>query len=126
MQEVKSDLDVGKQTEGNLVLTNLRLVYAHGAEKEVDIPVGTIDPFEMFGRKRLFVSDVEDLDDIPADASNITIRISSIVSVKGHHTPGLAPKLEVRWNDAGSMKVTEFVEQVTGMSRHRNLNDWAP
>ncbi len=126
IQEVKSDLDVGRQTEGNLVLTNLRLVYVHGAGKEVDIPVGTIDPFETLGRKRLFVSDVEDLDDIPSDPANITIRISSMAWVKGHHTPGLAPKLEVRWNEGGMVKVTEFVEQETGRSRRRNLNDWAP
>ena len=125
IQEVESDLDVGKQTEGNLVLTNLRLVYAHGAEKEVDIPVGTIDPFETLGRKRLFISDVQELDDIPSDPSNITIRLSSIVSAKGHHPPGLSPKLEVRWNDNGIVKVTEFVEQETGRSRERNLNDWA-
>jgi hypothetical protein len=126
IQEVKSDLDVGKQTEGNLVLTNLRLVYAHGAEQEVDIPTGVPDPFSTFGKKRLYFSDVEELDKIPQDPSNITIRLSTIVSVKGHHTPGLAPRLEVRWNQNGTEKRTEFVEQETGRSRHRNLNDWAP
>ncbi len=118
VQEVKSDLDVGKQTEGNLVLTNLRLVYVHGAEKEVDLPVGTLS------KKKLYVSDVEELDNIPWDPSNITINLSSIDLVRGHHTPGLAPKLEVHWND-GVAKATEFVEQETGSSRRRNLNDWA-
>ncbi len=118
IQEVQSDLDVGKQSEGNLVLTNRRIVYVHGAEKEVNL-VGTLS------RKRLYVSDVGELDNIPWDPSNITIPLSSIISVKGHHTPGLAPKLEVRWND-GVEKRTEFVEQETGSSRRKNLNNWAP
>ena len=33
VQEVESDLDVGKQTEGNLVLTNRRLVYVSAARR---------------------------------------------------------------------------------------------
>jgi len=125
-QQVESDFDLGPQTEGNLVLTNRRLVYAHGAQHEMDIPVGTVDPFETLGRKRLYISDVEDLDDIPHDSSNITIQISAVTSARGHHAPGLSPRLEVRWNDGGVVKVTEFVEQETGRSRRRNLNDWAP
>jgi len=125
-QEAESDLDVGKQTEGNLVLTNLRLVYAHGAETEVDIPVGNITPFDTLGTKRLFTSDVTELDDIPSDPFNIVIRISTITSVKGHHTPGFAPRLELRWTAEGVEKRTEFIEQETGRSRKRNLNDWAP
>jgi hypothetical protein len=126
VQEIESDLDVGTQTEGNLVLTNLRLIYVHGAEKEVDIPVGLANPFGSGGRKRLFISDVEELDEIPSDPSNISIRLSSIASVRGHHRPGFSPKLELHWNDGGVAKTTEFVEQETGRSRHRNLNDWAP
>jgi hypothetical protein len=125
VQEVKSDLDVGSQTEGNLVLTNRRLFYAHGASREVKVPSSATAPFDVLGRKRLVVSDISDLDSIPSDPSNIQIRLSSMVSVKGHHTPGFAPKLEVRWNDSGTVKVTEFVEQETGRSRKRNLNDWA-
>ncbi len=125
-QEMEADLDVGKETEGNLILTNLRLVYAHGSESEVDVPVGMVDPFETLGKKRLYISDVEDLENIPQDPANLSIKLSSIVSVKGHHTPGLAPKLEVQWNDNGVVKKTEFVEQETGRSRTRNLNDWAP
>jgi hypothetical protein len=126
IQEAESDMDVGKQTEGNLVLTNLRLIYAHGAEKEVDIPVGNIDPFLTLGKKKLFTSDVEELDNIPPDPFNIMIRISTITSVKGHHRPGFAPKLELRWNAGGVDKKTEFVEQETGRSRRKNLNDWVP
>ncbi len=119
VQEVESGLDVGGATEGNLVLTNLRLVYVRGAEKEVDLPVGTLS------KKKLYVSDVEELDSIQGNTSSITINISSITSVKGHHRPGAAPKLEVHWNE-GVQKSTEFVEQETGASRRRNLNDWAP
>ena len=119
-QEIESGFDLGRETEGNLVLTNLRLVYVHGGEREVALPVGTVS------KKRLFISDVEDLESIPADAANITIVISSIESVKGHHAPGMAPRLEVRWNHNGVIKRTEFVEQETGRSREKNLNDWAP
>jgi hypothetical protein len=119
VQEVESGLDLGGETEGNLVLTNLRLVYVHGGEKEVDLPVGTLS------KKKLYISDVDELDSIRGDPSNITIHISSITSVKGHRRPGSAPKLEVRWNE-GVQKSTEFVEQETGASRRRNLNDWAP
>jgi hypothetical protein len=126
IQEAESDMDVGKQTQGNLVLTNLRLIYAHGAEKEIDIPTGMIDPFATLGKKRLIISDVEELDNIPSDPFNTFIRISTITSVKGHHIPGFAPKLEVRWTDGGLEKATEFIEQETGRSRRRNLNDWAP
>ena len=118
VQEVESGLDLGGETEGNLVLTNLRLVYVRGAEKEVDLPLGTLS------KKKLYVSDVDDLDSIRSDPSNITIHISAISSVKGHHRPGAAPKLEVHWNE-GVQKSTEFVEQEIGTSRRRNLNDWA-
>ena len=124
IQEAESDMDVGKQTEGNLVLTNLRLIYAHGAEKEMDIPTGMVDPFATLGKKKLFFSDVEELGDIPSDPFNIMIRISEITSIKGHHRPGFAPKLEVRWTAGGVDKKTEFIEQETGSSRRKNLNDW--
>lgn len=125
LQGMEADLDLGRQTEGNLVLTNLRLVYAHGGQREVDIPVGNIDPFETLGRKRLFISNVDDLDDIPYDPANVTIQIASVTSARGRHAPGMAPRLEVRWRDGGVSKVTEFVEQETGRSRRRNLNNWA-
>src|ERR1700722_4740402 len=124
IQEAESDMDVGKQTEGNLVLTNLRLIYAHGAETEMDIPTGMLDPFATLGKKKLFFSDVEELDNIPSDPFNIMIRISEITSIKGHHRPGFAPKLEVRWTTGGIDKKTEFIEQETGTSRKKNLNDW--
>ena len=124
VQEAESDMDVGKQTEGNLVLTNLRLIYAHGAEQEMDIPVGMPDPFGTLGKKKLFFSDVEELDNIPSDPFNIMIRISEITSIKGHRRPGFAPKIEVRWSTGGIDKKTEFIEQETGRSRRKNLNDW--
>jgi hypothetical protein len=122
LQEVESDFDVGKETEGNLVLTNRRLIYSHGAETEVDVPVGGPNPF---AKRRLYISDVRDLDDIPSDPENLTIPIESVISAVGHHKLGLAPKLEVRWNKNGLVKATEFVEQETGGSRLKNLNEWA-
>ena len=123
LQEPGSNLDVGAETEGNLVLTNRRLIYSHGAEREVDVPIGGVNPA---AKRRLYVSDVEDLDDISSDPANLTIPIESIVSVVGQRRLGGTPKLEVHWNKDGFAKSTEFVEQETGRSRLKNLDEWAP
>jgi len=38
----------------------------------------------------------------------------------------VAPKLEVKWADTNmAIRIEEFVQQVTGGSRKKNLNDWA-
>jgi len=118
--EIQSAMDVsGKETEGTLVLTNQRLLYVHGGEKREDLPVGA------FTRKPTYFADVDTLDEIVSDPSNLAIRLSTISKVVGHHAMTMDPKLEVWWNDGGTIRKSEFVQQLTGASRRRNLNDWA-
>ncbi len=120
VQEVETVLGIGPATEGTLVLTDRRLLYVHGAEGKETLRTS------QFGKRTFQFSDVEDLNSITPDLANFTILIESIVSVKGHSGEGLSPRLEVHWQEGGATKATEFVEQLTGPSRHRNLDDWAP
>jgi len=117
---VEAAFGLGGETEGTLVLTDRRLVYVHGDGKEVDLRVGA------FSQKRLFFSDVEDLSSMALDSESLEIAISNVASVKGRSGPAIAPKLEVKWTDQkGASRTAEFVQQMTGGSRRRNLNDWA-
>jgi hypothetical protein len=119
-KEVEAAFGAGGETEGTLVLTDRRLVFVHGNEKEEDLEVGA------WSAKRLYFSDVESLDSMPMDAESVVIEIPRIVKVVGHRLEAVAPKLEVRWTDErGRSQATEFVQQVTGGSRKKNLNDWA-
>jgi hypothetical protein len=117
-KEVEAAFGVG-ETEGTLVLTDKRLVYVHGGEKEVDLRVGA------FSQKRLFFADVEDLGSAVMDSASLDIPIANIVGTSGKKVIGAAPKLEVKWSDHGSPRTSEFVQQLTGGSRKKNLNDWA-
>jgi hypothetical protein len=109
----------GGETEGTLVLTDRRVVYVHGKEKEDDLQIGALTS------KKLFFSDVESLESMPMDSASLAIEISKISKVAGHKGTS-APKLEVKWTDEyGKTQTTEFVQQVTGRSRKKNLNDWA-
>ncbi|MDA4115409.1 MAG: hypothetical protein OK442_02500 [Thaumarchaeota archaeon] len=116
---VEAAFGMGGETEGTLVLTDRRLVYVHGSEKEESLRIGG------FSAKRLFFSDVESLDSMPMDSASLEIQISVIAKVAGHHGEAIAPKLEVTWTEGGSNRATEFVQQISGASRRRNLNDWA-
>jgi hypothetical protein len=112
---VEAAFGLGGETEGTLVLTDRRLVYVHGDEKEEDLRVGALSA------KRLYFSDVESLDSMSLDSESLEIPISEITDIAGHRSSAVAPKLEVRWGG----KTTEFVQQVTGSTRSRNLSDWA-
>ena len=117
---VEAAFGMGGETEETLVLTDRRLVYVHGNEKEESVRIGG------FSAKRLYISDVESLDSMPLDSASVEIPISKIVKVTGHHGEAIAPKLEVSWTDGGgAARATEFVQQISGASRRRNLNDWA-
>jgi hypothetical protein len=117
---VEGAFGMGGESEGTLVLTDKRLVYVHGNEKEVDLRVG------VFSQKRLFISDVEDLSSMSLDSMSFEIPISTVTLVAGHGGEAIAPKLEVKWTDqSGAARATEFVQQITGGSRRKNLNDWA-
>ncbi len=117
---VEAAFGLGGETEGTLVLTDRRLVYVHGNEKEESVRIGG------FSAKRLFFSDVESLSSMPLDSASVEIPISKISRVVGHRGEAIAPKLEVSWtDDGGAARVTEFVQQISGASRRKNLNDWA-
>lgn len=117
---VEAAFGLGGETEGTLVLTDRRLVYVHGNEKEETMRIGG------FSAKRLFFSDVESLSSMPLDSESVEISISKLVRVVGHHGEAIAPKLEVTWTDGqGAARATEFVQQISGASRRKNLNDWA-
>jgi len=119
-KEIEAAFGMGGETEGTLVLTDRRLVYVHGNEKEESVRIGG------FSAKRLYFSDVESLGSMSMDSASLEIPISKIVKVAGHHGEAIAPKLEVNWtDDAGTALATEFVQQISGASRRRNLNDWA-
>jgi hypothetical protein len=117
---IEAAFGVGGETEGTLILTDRRLVYVHGKGKEVDLRIGA------FSQKRLFFTDVESLASMSLDSASLEIPISTIISVAGHRGEAIAPKLDVKWTDRdGSTRATEFVQQITGGSRRKNLNDWA-
>jgi len=119
-KEIEAAFGMGGETEGTLLLTDRRLVYVHGNEKEESVRIGG------FSAKRLYFSDVESLVSMPLDSESVEIPISKIVKVAGHHGEAIAPKLEVNWTDeGGAARTTEFVQQISGASRRRNLNDWA-
>jgi hypothetical protein len=127
MQEIEGGFDASKkESEGTLILTNNRLIYARGDTNEKLSGTGSfVGDILGSGSKSIVFLDADDLDDIKSDPANLWIELKSIVSVTGHKRMAQAPKLEVRWN-AGSERKTEFIQQITGSSRKKNLNDWAP
>lgn len=120
---LESDLELGGETEGTLILTNRRLIFVCTGEKaEVILSPEAFDPT---ARARLFISDVEDFAQIPAGPPNLFIPISSISSVKGRGGEVSRPGLEVKWSGSEGERSLIFTELLTG-GRKRNLNDWAP
>jgi hypothetical protein len=106
---------MGGELEGTVLLTNQRLIFVSTDEKE-----------DKLGLMRLVYSDVEDLKSIAKTQGNLFIELSSIDSVKGHAGHIERPSLEVRWRDDGTERGRVFIERLSGRSRRRNLNDWAP
>ena len=114
-----------KETEGTLVLTNKRIIYARGDTSEkIDIDVTGIRGGLSPGWKSIVYLDVDDLSDIKSDPANLSIEFERLSAVKGIKRMAQSPKLEIEWND-GQKKRTEFIQEVTGKSRRKNLNDWA-
>jgi hypothetical protein len=125
LQELEGGFDASKkESEGTLILTNNRLIYARGDTTEKLSRAGGFVGAIAGGSKSIVFLDADDLDDVKSDPANLWIELKSIVSVTGHKRMAQAPKLEVRWN-AGSERKTEFIQQITGSSRKKNLNDWA-
>lgn len=134
-------LGLEKEVEGTLILTNKRLIFACGEEKEESLQI-EIDKEERLSQKikdeivnleedmtgiggPITYSEVEDLKSITPDPGNIFISISSITSVTGHKGLIGLPDLKLSWKDGDEIKTTEFQEVLSGPSRARNLSDWA-
>jgi hypothetical protein len=115
-KELEAEFGVGTK-EGTLVLTNERLIFVCTDERGEDLPVG------YFGDHMLLYSEVEDLDNIPNQAPNVFIQLST-VSAKGHKGELGRPSLEVSWKDQDRSHDLVFTETLTGR-RKKNLNDWA-
>ena len=121
---VEGALEEG-ETEGSLILTSKRLIYARGnASESIRESVLGISGGLAPGSKSIIYLDADDLNSITPDPANIFIDIQSISSARGIKRIAQSPKLEVEWNDR--TRKTEFIQQVTGGSRRKNLNDWAP
>jgi len=123
-KEVEAAFGIG-ETEGSLILTNRRLIYAHKAnEEEVDLPLGIVPLGFLY--KPLFIDDIKGLEEVHSDSEGLEIPLSQILRVEGHGgKDAIAPKLEVEYTtQSGETQSTEFVEQITGKSRRKNLNDW--
>jgi len=125
-KEVEAEFGFGGESEGTLVLTNSRLVYVKSAEIEEDLQVTHIpSSIGGAGGRVILFSDVEELESIQPDPANLSIPLKSLSSVKGKKGMLGSPKLEVQWNTGSRMLKTEFVQQITGRSRKKNLSDWA-
>jgi hypothetical protein len=118
---------LGGELEGTLVLTNRQMIFVTTDEREDDLRLSLGQRIGL-GKMRLFYSDVEDLNAIPHEPGNLFIPLPSIFSVTGHGSRGglERPSLEVKWVQEGNEVSRVFIEVVTGRSRRRNLNDWAP
>jgi hypothetical protein len=113
---------LGDELEGTIVLTNRRLIFVCTNEREDDLTTSRTSVTPM----RLVYSDVEDLASIPNEGGNVFIPLSSITSVKGHTGHVERPSLEAEWEVGEEEKGRVFIERLSGRSRQRNLNDWAP
>lgn len=113
-KELEGELGLGGELEGTLILTNQRLIFVNTNEETLRLL-----------RVRLRYSDVKDLESIPIGQGNMFVDVRSISVVKGHRGE-LRPSLEIRWSESGEERGKTFSELVTGRSRRRNLNDWAP
>lgn len=134
-------LGLNKEVEGTLILTNKRLIFACGDEKEESLQFDLKKDESLMQKLKdevvnleedisglggpLTYTEVEDLQKIPPDPSNLLIPISSISSITSHKGLAGPPTLKVSWNDNGSVRSTEFQEVLTGPSRKKDLSSWA-
>ena len=107
------------ETEGTLILTDKRLIFACTDEKVDEVPVGLI------GRARVIYAEVEDLGRIPLKPPNVFISIASISSVKAHGGKLGKPGLDIAWDDGGDRRSAVFTEELMG-HEGKSLRDWAP
>ena len=110
------------ETEGTLVLTNRRVIFACLDEREEDLTGGAgLNPTSKF---RLVYSEIEEVDNVPREPPNVFIAIASISFVEGHREEIGRPSLHVEWADAAGRHGLVFTQGLPA-KRGRNLNDWA-
>ena len=114
-QSVLSKSGLGKEIQGTLVLTNRRLLFVSATTE--DAPSIGLNAVSYY-------SDVEDLDSIGQNPSNISIPLGSILLTTGHAGLMTNPNLKVKYKDGSSEKDAEFIQTITG-GRKKNLNDWS-
>lgn len=108
---------MGREIEGTLVLTNKRLLFVV-ANKEENMGNVAIDS------KAIRYADVDDLNSVPADPSNLSIPLESILGVDSQGKVIRTPEIKVRWRSGANESNAVFAQTLIG-GRKKNLNDWA-
>lgn len=111
---VVNRLGVGREVEGTLILTNKRVLFV-AANTEEEIGPASLG---------IIYADIDDLNSIKPDPSNLSIPLNSIADVKSNVGIIRTPSLKIRWNYGSGEKNTEFEQTIIG-GRKKNLNDWA-
>ncbi len=113
--------DVGGKMQGTLILTNLRLLFVV-ANQEQDLLL-TPFPRDTAG---LRFADVDDLNRIAPNKYNLSIPLRGLELEEGREHIIRRPSLKIRWRDeGGTEKKAEFIEDISGGSRKKDLKDWA-
>jgi hypothetical protein len=110
------------ETEGTLILTNRRVIFACLDEREEDLPGQA--GWNPTSKIRFVYSEIEDVDNISQEPPNVFVPITAISSIKGHREEIGRPSLQVEWADAGGKHALVFTQGLPAR-RGRNLNDWA-
>ncbi|MHB2035142.1 MAG: hypothetical protein ACYCPW_00150 [Nitrososphaerales archaeon] len=114
-QSVLSKSGFGKEIQGTLVLTDRRLLFVSATAE--DTPAIGLNAVRYY-------SDVEDLDSVGQNPSNISIPLGSVLITKGHAGLMTSPNLKIKYKEGSSEKNAEFIQKITG-GRKKNLNDWS-
>lgn len=111
---VLNKLGIGRETQGTLVLTSIRLLFvAANAEEEF-----------MDGLDSLRYADVGLIDSVASNPANLSIPLDAIESTKGSKGFMTNPNLKVNYRSDSGETHAEFIQTIIG-GRKKNLNDWA-
>jgi hypothetical protein len=117
-QSVVSKTERSTEVQGTLALTNSRLVFAVAQEEEDVAEYGA----RLGSHPTLRFSDINDLNSVAPNPVNLSIPLSSIISVTGHKGEIGLPNLKVRWrDDLWGTKNAEFSQQVISRERKKTL-----
>lgn len=108
--------------QGTLILTNRRLLFV-GANQQENL---LITPFPR-NTGALRFANVDDLKSISSDKLGVSVPLDELELEKGREHILLKPSLKIRWRDrqSGATMSAEFVEDIAGGSRKKDLKDWA-